>query len=61
MHKACMCTNTANTGEKKKIFNYCNIHVVKRMKTFICKNLCLHVMISQGKSKECAGVGNIEQ
>lgn len=55
----CVCTNTANAGEK--VLEYCDIYVIKGMKTFIRENLCLYVMISEGKSKECAGGGNTEQ
>lgn len=54
-----MRTNTANAGEK--VLEYCDIYVIKRMKTFIRENLCLYVMISEGKSKERAGGGNTEQ
>lgn len=34
---------------------------LKEWKLSYIKNLCLQVMISQGKSKECAGGGNTEQ
>lgn len=57
----CACVQTGQHWKEKKILKYCNIHVIERIKTSICKNLYLHVMISQGKSKEHAGGGNTEQ
>lgn len=61
MWEVSMCTNTARTIEKKKIPKYCNIYVIKRMKTF---NIWEFVPSYHGitsKSKGCAGGGNIEQ
>lgn len=61
MWEVSMCTNTARTGEEKKIPKYCNICVIKRMKTF---NIWEFVSSYHGitsKSKGCAGGGNIKQ